>query len=516
MAFFRYSGDYYISPAGNDANSGTSPNAPFATIQAAFDAAGTTQGLTFVIGSGTYNEALSTSSTTQNYSLNWILQGDGEVIINGDGVSQTTNSAIGYDSTTKAINYKDITFANWLRGFNGFGNQNFNGYQTWTRCKFINIGQIWKIQSNNTQTFIDCVFVKTFTNSNGYASNNHIFRKCIFLTSNLTGYNDSRDPVGDYGGHTSYMNNSLFAEISDCIFANPFQEEPLNYLTIAKFDKDYSFTNPRRTFYNNVFDNRGVISSVKYSTNNSATWTAFTQSTADFVNEIDTYGSWLDSGSSGTGPALNSADVAPYTNLIYDLSFNDTLLTGSTDLFKTLGAPYSIDFSNTNYFAASQHPATRTLANAIPAVAYGTNDDASNPFHTTGGATWSNIIATGSGFIISSSTLISGTIESAVIDQGVSKTINDIEFNWSTNDANQGVISYYTASDTIQNYQLRYGDAADLSSEEYKLFPLNGIPYLDANGSGSGDINFVTGSTGAITARYLQFKLTLRNDWNGG
>lgn len=514
MAFFRYSGDYYISPAGNDANSGTSPNAPFATIQAAFDAAGNTNGLTFVIGSGTYNEALSTPfSNTSTYS--WVLQGDGEVIINGDGVSQSTNSAIGYDSTNRGFTYNDITFANWIYSFNGLINQNYNGYQTWNRCKFINIDNMWKITSNYTQTFINCVFVKTYNGKDYISTGHHIFRKCVFISSAVQYYNGNNEPTGTDQGST-YNNNGVWNEISDCIFVNPFQEEKLNYLVVAKMDLGYVYTQHSRRFYNNVFDNNGVISNARYSTNNVATWTSFTQSTADFVNEIDTYGSWLDSGSSGTGPALNNADVTPYTNLVYDLSFNDTLLTGSTDLFKTLGAPYSIDFSNTNYFAASQHPATRTIANAIPAVAYGTNDDASNPFHTTGGATWSNIIATGSGFIISSSTLISGTIESAVIDQGTSKTINDIEFNWSTNDANQGVISYYTASDTIQNYQLRYGDAADLSSEEYKLFPLNGIPYLDANGSGSGDINFVTGSTGAITARYLQFKLTLRNDWNGG
>ena len=84
MAHFRYTGNYYVSPNGSDANNGTSPNTPFATIQAAIDAVGNTSSQTIVIGSGTYNESLS-SPQTHNTNLYLTLQGDGEVIINGDG-----------------------------------------------------------------------------------------------------------------------------------------------------------------------------------------------------------------------------------------------------------------------------------------------------------------------------------------------------------------------------------------------------------------------------------------------
>lgn len=512
MAHFRYTGDYYISPSGNDANSGTSPNTPFATIQAAFDAAGTTTGLTFVIGSGTYNEALITSFTS-NTGLSWTLQGDGEVIINGDGITETYNVALAQNYFRNNI-INDITFANWLKCFNKSGqNQNYFYSNTFNRCKFINIDSMYGASASNTVVFQSCTFIKTyFTTSIPYI--NHYWRDCLFLDSSV-GFYSNNLPTGYYlNGTNSYNNNALFREMTDCIFANPFSTSPKVNLIVTKFNSGSTYTNYPRLFKNIVFDNDCVIQSVRYS-NTDSSFLNYTQSAAEFVSEINQYGTWLDGSGSNAGPAFNTANVVPNTILNYDLSFNSNALTGSIDLFKTLGAPYSLDFNNTGYFNASQHPSTRTIASQIPAVAYGTDNNASNPFHTAGGATWENIIETGSGFILSSSTPFTGSIESAVIDQGASKTINNIQFNWSTNDANQGVISYYTSSDTIQNYQLRYGDVADLSSEEYKLFPLNDIPYLDANGSGSGDIDFITGSVNSITARYLQFKLTLRNNWNG-
>lgn len=508
MAHFRYTGDYYISPSGNDANSGTSPDAPFATIQAAFDAAGTTTNLTFVIGSGTYSEALVTSFTS-NSSLGWTLQGDGEVIINGDGITETYNVALA-QNYFRGSTVNDITFANWLYGFNKSGqNQNFFYSVYFNRCKFINIATMYGTQTSNAVVFQFCTFIKTFFNS----TFQHYWRDCIFLNSSA--YFDSNNlPTGYfYNGTNASNNGGVFREMSDCIFANPFEGNPVT-LVLTKFNAGSSYTQYPRHFKNVVFDNDCVIQSVRYSGADSS-FINYTQSAAEFVAEINEYGTWLDGSGSNVGPALNTANVVPNTVYNYDLSFNGNALTGSNNLFKTLGAPYSLDFNNANYFNASLHPATRTIASQIPATAYGTDNNASNPFHTAGGATWDNIIETGSGFILSSSALLTGSIESAVIDQGTSKVINNIQFNWSTNDANQGVISYYTSSDTIQNYQLRYGNTADLSSEEYKLFPLNDIPYLDANGSGSGDVDFITGSVGAINARYLQFKLTLRNNWNG-
>ena len=138
MPKFRFTGDYYISPSGNDGNNGTTPDTPFATIQAAVDAAGTTTNLTFVIGSGTYNEVLSRASSG-NSNYHWVFQGDGEVILNGDGVSDSQNVCISqYNQYWRAMTFNDLTFANWIRCFNEF-NQNTFTENTFNRCKFIKI-----------------------------------------------------------------------------------------------------------------------------------------------------------------------------------------------------------------------------------------------------------------------------------------------------------------------------------------------------------------------------------------
>ncbi len=62
---------------------------------------------------------------------------------------------------------------------------------------------------------------------------------------------------------------------------------------------------------------------------------------------------------------------------------------------------------------------------------------------------------------------------------------------------------------------MRYGNNPDLSSNIYKIFDLGSPIYVDSNGSGSGDINFITGSNVNVTARYLQLKYTLRTNFTG-
>ena len=60
---------------------------------------------------------------------------------------------------------------------------------------------------------------------------------------------------------------------------------------------------------------------------------------------------------------------------------------------------------------------------------------------------------------------------------------------------------------------MRYGDSTP--SGDYKIFGFNSTPYVDNNGSGSGDIGFNTGSYDNFSARYLQMKFTLRTNLSG-
>lgn len=520
MARYSYTGDFYVSPLGSDANSGTSPDAPFATIQAAFDAIGSDSNKTVIIGTGFYSEAVDTGVTT-NSQRNIGVQGDGVVIIDGTGISDdATNAAMFKGYFKGGSSYiKNITFTNWHNALND-PQHNQNHMDTSIQdCVFINNSSTHGADIRYSE-FHNCVFVNSpFLHDDNYF--NTIWENCLFLGSGIGGANLGNGQFSSYGNSNQY-----WGKISDCVFVNPFTDEPWLALKLPKFGGQTIGQSFTMRISNTIFDHKSVISSTKYST---ATGTErsdlthpFTQSAAEFKNELDTYGTWLNyNGDPWTYGNYVQGQTIDFVTMSF---FSDYTGSGDNSLgstypgFNTFGAPYSLTSDNDAYFNLGAHPLMKKVANLIPALNYTTLG--SSPFHTAGGATWSNIVESGSGLVISSSTLISGTIESAVIDQGASKTIQDIQFNWTTNAGNQGVVSYYTASQggfgTPFTYQLRYGDAADLSSNEYKIFPLNEIPYLDINGSGSGDVNFITGSTNAIKARYLQFKITLRNDWNGG
>ena len=72
---------YYVSPTGNDANNGLTPETPFRTIQKAANAAVASQ--VIEVQAGTYNESvLITTSGTQDNLI--IFRANGEVIIDGE------------------------------------------------------------------------------------------------------------------------------------------------------------------------------------------------------------------------------------------------------------------------------------------------------------------------------------------------------------------------------------------------------------------------------------------------
>src|SRR5438270_5124807 len=84
MNNFRLTGTYYVSKAGSDSNSGTSPDSPKASIGATL-ALVNANNQTIIISSGTYEEALTRIGTAYT-GLNIFT--DGNVTIQGD----TTNA----------------------------------------------------------------------------------------------------------------------------------------------------------------------------------------------------------------------------------------------------------------------------------------------------------------------------------------------------------------------------------------------------------------------------------------
>ncbi|QJD95167.1 hypothetical protein HH214_04365 [Mucilaginibacter robiniae] len=116
---FRYNAivgqSIYISKAGNDSNSGLTPDLPKATVQAGLTLAAnsyTTSACTIIIGTGTYEEAISASLRGINSSGYSKIVGDGEVVLRGNGSNSFVLTYTNYNFSIYSLrfeNYSNLT-----------------------------------------------------------------------------------------------------------------------------------------------------------------------------------------------------------------------------------------------------------------------------------------------------------------------------------------------------------------------------------------------------------------------
>jgi hypothetical protein len=200
-------------------------------------------------------------------------------------------------------------------------------------------------------------------------------------------------------------------------------------------------------------------------------------------------------------------------------SYNTNISGGGT--FNTAQGTLQAGNNETIFDNYNQPAFSGLLGNQQPTTAYGWSGSSANILHTDGGATWDNIIEENSSLRISSSAAgPTGSITSAVVNLGQSKPIEYIYSSWTSTVENACAISVYTSSilnqyPTRYTYEMRYGNASDLSSLDYQIYTLDEQPYISTNGSGSGDIGFLTSSYDPISAQYLQFRFTLRTNLSG-
>jgi len=458
---FTKSGNYYVSAlGGNDSNVGTA-DAPFKTIAAgvaAAEGAGSGYSQTVVIGTGIYLEKIVSNNTTDYL----IIQGDGNVIV--DGTGQTASIYQG-----NFWYYKDIIFVNAPAFFEG--SSTYSG--SYTRCKFKNISAMTiSAQNSNVKNikliWTDCVFQEC--QQVGIVNIRYnTYKNCYFINGR---------PNGDLSG--GYSPGALANSYINCLFSVP--------------SGSYSFTALYMVSYGNVLKN------CVFPPNTKVKWGQPTSFDGDLTQQA------LDDQPGAIGC------------LVASMSFNDNITGSGAFNLQSITMPLNATtkelYSNENILApfggVSAYP---------PRTAYGEDASSANPLHTDGGATWDNII-TGSlgGFQISSSAFPSGTITTAVIDQGSPKIVKSIGSAWTTTAINAAAPSTYPSGSSNYNptrfqYEMRYGNSTP--SGDYKLFEFDTTPYVDLNGSGSGDQLFSTSSYTNVSARYLQLKITLRTDMSG-
>ncbi len=463
---FTKTGDYYVSAiGGNDSNAGTDPSAPMKTISAAIiaaEAASSGFDLTIVVGTGVYTERI-VAGTTTDYL---VIQGDGNVIVDGTGE----------DSSIYQGNYwhfNDLIFVNCIVLYAGSTNY-FPA--RFTRCKFKNITGFTQISVGGNyklskQSFHDCMFDNMRNANSSIYQRYFTFVNCTFINGQPTS-----DGLSDSSQLANSWHNCIFFAASGS-GATINQRYPFNYgpsINNCVFSPGLSMYGSDANDY-----------TVKY---------AITQ---DF---------------------LDSNPRSVVNCYVASMSFNDNI-TGSGN-WNLLNDTMPLNATTKDlYNLQNIVPALNTCGGFGPRTAYGEDASSANPLHTDGGATWANII-TGSlgGFQISASTVPSGTITTAVIDQGTPKIVKSIGSAWTTTALNAAAPSTYPSGSNNYNptryqYEMRYGNTTP--SGDYSIFEWDTIPYVNSNGTGSGDQLFDTGSYQNISARYLQLKITLRNDMSG-
>lgn len=456
---FTQAGDYFVSAIdGNDSNDGTA-DAPFKTISAAVAAvvaAGDTTQKKIIVGTGEYKESV----TQSNVSYRVYIIGDGNATLNGDGVA--TNYAF-YNLDAGRV--ENLT----IRNFYSVSNSSNAAYHLnyVYNCTMIGVTAYAGFSNNAVMYFQHCTFIDFPGNTIGTAYIQP--EDCFFYNSR------SSNSSGNY----------YHRQAKRCIYYNDTTDGSY----IAGYHRrgngfDQCFFQPGATWYD--YDSGLGIQPVEY-----------------FTNRFEELGA-----SSGF---YNNAG---WRSTVFTMSMNDNL-SGSDNLS---GEIATFTANNPQYFNSEMLPHNKYIAEKGPTTAFGYNTDSTNILHIDGGATWTNITCSGAGFEITGSSATSGTIESSVVDLGSSLPINKIGFNWRSTSLNSLAVSTHPSgamnhTPVRYQYEMRYGNSTPTG--DYKIFELGTQPKIDANGTGSGQPGFDTGSLSSFNARYLQFKITLRTDFSG-
>ena len=460
-------GDFYVDGInGSDSNAGT-PGAPVKTINKGVDlveAAGSGNA-SLVVGTGIYNEMVTAGTTTDYISL----YADGDVYIDGTGLDACIFNGYYW-------HYYDFKFINAYSLWDG---DNTARYPNFTRCHFKDLNNMYRdvsiyTISSMTRNLTSCIFenVRSLNLTSAY-SRYWVFDSCIFHNCTLFENSGNIGSTNSYGGQ--FQKCLISGDSGSCIG------------------------------YSRAIASHGYIDCI-------------------FQNNLKMY--WYGYGTPANGTAditednVNVDGIYMRGNQILSMSFNENV-SGSSGL-TILNATMPLNVTNSEIWKQTNfNPAFGFVGNAGPRTTYGYDNSASNPLHTAGGATWDNIITSSiGGFQISSSVdnNTTASITTAVIDQGSSKIVKNISYNWATSVPNACAITVYTASVLNENpvrytYEMRYGESSP--SGDYKIFSFNSTPFVDSNGSGSGDIEFNTGSYDRFSARYLQMRFTLRTNLSG-
>jgi hypothetical protein len=497
---FKLTGNIYVSKEGNDANAGTSPDAPKLTVQAGLNAL--TSGQVLVIGAGFYNENLQRELNNTTI-LSLFVIGDGLVIINGDGINVWLYSAsVGGSAIIRTIFFKNIIFSGGntiqVQASGGTGVQQY------------------------VLDFENCVIKNPiFLNySFGSGDGRVNFRKTVF-TSNLT---ISGSPaVPSRGSHIDsiYINStlSIFLSMINC-YIDP-----------------YSVVTPTNTISTNNFNFNNIQGAIIMNVASAVT-TGVIQ---------DKVGNYYDLSLAGTGGAGTIGDPFWRDNTngaaFYFAEHRIAYPTFNTRSFSA--DPLFNDAPNLNFTLQSNSPHIKAASDYVSniggteyAVYIAATDDELDL-----DATVTDLTLAGGAYTITSPATEGSVISAPIFLQWpIVKPLTKIEytggleFNKSITPpaaGNNNVPAYdtyttgaganpdrlsirmrYSTQQTEPTLDAHWDNGGYWPAGEWRVFELNAKPKIDVNGVGNGSPTYIESSSlGDLTPSWIQTEIVLRDDY---
>lgn len=496
---FRISGSYYVSKAGSDSNSGTSPESPKRTIQAVITAASRLPG-TVVIGAGVYTEVLSAVAT---YNMN--LVADGAVTIRAPLANISNMLFTSNYNATRTFYATGITFEN----FNNIEFQT-SGINTPSPIEFRNC--------TFKYTNFYCIFGAAFVYMYG----------CKFINSNIEINTVSANGVG-------------IRLIDGCVFINSKVsiEDPSSNVFINSYTNSNSSIDvlPTNMNYNNM-QSRAI-----------RTRTTSSLSSGVYQDSLGKYYDLSRPTAIGDGTFGNPYGK-PYTSTA---SFSFDV---HKAIYPTINSnSFSADpkFNNVLTQDFSLQPDSPHVGNALDRVSnigdtyVAVNVPASGSLFSGSGALVENLYLSQDGYIVSGSNL-SGSVTSApILVSPTAKVINAVEyvgmlrFNKDTTaqtgsniqvpdavtytsasgeaGANPDRLTYYmrwTTGSSQPVVDSDWDNGALKPAGSYTLFEWNYKPSFDYSNDSAGDPSydaFAATPPTYVKATYVQLKVVIRNNY---
>lgn len=494
---FKLSGNYYVSKAGNDANAGTSPDAPKRTIQSALTAA--SSGQSIIVGAGQYNENLSRAAGS---STAIAIYADGDVVLKSSTNTKNTIVLDGQLSAAESVHWFNFTFVNYsislLTATNGLSEALNPKIES---CKLINCEIII------SATAYPAAF-------NFFKS---IFVNCIFNTTSNT-----------QGAITLNKN----------IFVNSI----VQYRS-GQFTDNYLDSSSRLLVVN-------TAAAASYNNIQGSIVCQFTSSATSGIIQ-DVYNRYYDlslAGTSGSGTLVDpfwraNTIGAPFNVDNQKVAYPTLNAVGSFSADPKFNSVEDMDFT---LQANSPHLGKSSTGGNIGETNYGVIRTARIAFSGSDASVEPSLIFQYNNYVISGSE-VTGSVVSApmAVNHIIPKVIQKVTYNGllafnkdtgSATGSNTNVPDFDTFTSASLNaaanpdrlvYYMRHTTGSSIpvsdanwdngglwTAGEYNIFEWNTKPSIDASGVGNGSGSFNPASAQTyIQATYVQMKVKLRNDY---